>query len=723
MTTGRLSENLNQVNPMINLPISINNTVALKGSLKIFFILLCIIASTLAQAKDLYVATDGNDSTSYTENNINKPWLTFSHALYNLKAGDTLYVRGGTYTPQYPLWLYSDYHNQTKGGDPNEVMNSETGTASNPVIIENYPNETPIINLQYVDTYINLDNKSYWTFRGLTFINSGQVFKVAQDAESFHNTFDKLTIKATKGGDNYGAIHVQAIRGDYTTITNSDIEGPGQDVHQNTAAIYINRVNHLKILNNKISNAPIGIYFKHVNEVTSASSTDIEVAYNYFEDHGRTSLEWNGRFGKIHDNIFGPNTAAASINNSNGGAGGDYNIITHNTFIDGAIFLGGKSESSDIFPGALGNTITDNIFHSPLEIHRYSSLPDETVLARNIYPTHASIIFGVNSSTLPVDSSSIIGAPTYISGHTPDSLSGYALSNESIGAGDGINNSNLGADIITLVANHTEYTPIPTPTLPPSPTPGITENECDNWQTNRSDWLWCDSFEDTSALSNRYEDVNLDGISFTTSEAANGATSIEQRYTTGQVDAGWLIKLKPEGYPDHIFYRWYHKFEAGMTEFPPKMARIGYRNRSTWKSIFMIHTWMSNTKPSLDVLAENSTQGPWLPVAVSDFDLVQHDGEWASYEVEVKLNTPGSNDGHYRLWINDTIVAERTNVDLRGNTNDKINEVMLDNYWNGGAPHASARYFDNFVISTKRIGSLDYSPTYKALPPGNFRGQ
>jgi hypothetical protein len=31
--------------------------------------------------------------------------------------------------------------------------------------------------------------------------------------------------------------------------------------------------------------------------------------------------------------------------------------------------------------------------------------------------------------------------------------------------------------------------------------------------------------------------------------------------------------------------------------------------------------------------------------------------------------------------------------------------IMLENYWNSGSPVKQERYFDNFVISTNRIGS------------------
>ena len=35
---------------------------------------------------------------------------------------------------------------------------------------------------------------------------------------------------------------------------------------------------------------------------------------------------------------------------------------------------------------------------------------------------------------------------------------------------------------------------------------------------------------------------------------------------------------------------------------------------------------------------------------------------------------------------------------------------MLDCYWNGGSPKEQNRYYDNFVISTKRIGRLVANP-------------
>ncbi|MBN2004522.1 MAG: hypothetical protein JXA21_14295 [Anaerolineae bacterium] len=233
---------------------------------------------------------------------------------------------------------------------------------------------------------------------------------------------------------------------------------------------------------------------------------------------------------------------------------------------------------------------------------------------------------------------------------------------------------------------------------------------------NPSARIWSDGFEDGEALTAKYEDVSTNGMFVSTADAFTGEHALEQHYDQGQVDAGWVCKVNNAGFPDHIFVRWYHKFEEGFDGFPPKMARVRYRQRSgDWKSTFAVHFWIEDGEAVADVYAKNSSQANssgWLPIARSGFffDAPENAGRWIRLEMEVKLNTPGQADGLYRFWADDELIVERTGVDLRGNTQDKINEVMLDTYWNGGSPKAQSRYYDDFVIATERIGA-DAPPT------------
>ena len=88
----------------------------------------CILACALlpaiaAQAATYYVATTGNNSNPGTSS---KPWKTVAYATSKMVAGDTTYVRGGTYNEGI-------------------VRFGRSGTKSAPIRLLNAPGEFPII--------------------------------------------------------------------------------------------------------------------------------------------------------------------------------------------------------------------------------------------------------------------------------------------------------------------------------------------------------------------------------------------------------------------------------------------------------------------------------------------------------------------------------------------------------------------------------------------------
>ncbi len=72
-----------------------------------------------ALARGLFVSPSGNNASSGA---IGQPWKTFAYAIGRLAAGDTLYLRGGTYLERTTV--------------------SVSGTASAPIVIRSYPGET-----------------------------------------------------------------------------------------------------------------------------------------------------------------------------------------------------------------------------------------------------------------------------------------------------------------------------------------------------------------------------------------------------------------------------------------------------------------------------------------------------------------------------------------------------------------------------------------------------
>ena len=84
-----------------------------------------------------YVATNGSDSNPGSQNS---PFATITHAATKAKAGDTVYVRGGTYT-------FS-----------NEQYIGSIGTSSAPISYQSYPGEKAILDSTQTPSNSNLVN-------------------------------------------------------------------------------------------------------------------------------------------------------------------------------------------------------------------------------------------------------------------------------------------------------------------------------------------------------------------------------------------------------------------------------------------------------------------------------------------------------------------------------------------------------------------------------------
>ena len=119
------------------------------------FSLLILKTPALAQGTTYYVSITGNDANLGTQT---QPWKTIQRANNILIAGDTLYIRGGTYDIQT---------------QDNHIAPANSGTATNYITYKNYPGENVIIQGHYPtvgDWFdgILIDGKSYIVIDGFT---------------------------------------------------------------------------------------------------------------------------------------------------------------------------------------------------------------------------------------------------------------------------------------------------------------------------------------------------------------------------------------------------------------------------------------------------------------------------------------------------------------------------------------------------------------------------
>ena len=120
-------------------------------------LLICLLSS----ATTYYVSTTGSNNNSGT---LSSPFATLNKAWSVVTAGDIIYVRGGTYT--YAMM------GQT-------TLSGKSGTSGNPITIQNYPGESPVINFS-ANTFtsqvigIAMQNANYIRIKGLRITSINQ---------------------------------------------------------------------------------------------------------------------------------------------------------------------------------------------------------------------------------------------------------------------------------------------------------------------------------------------------------------------------------------------------------------------------------------------------------------------------------------------------------------------------------------------------------------------
>lgn len=347
---------------------------------------LMVYSSPMALAADYYVATNGSNLNPGT---IAQPWRHICYATgadgrsgtyttdpkvdqvacattnpSKLTAGDTLYVRGGTYSEFY-------------------ITFANSGTAGNPITIKAYPGETPIIDGGWTDYLgdgvrrdgsgylptFHIDNRHNITLDGLTIKRGiGANVRIGFNFPTSNITVRNGELQDFLVADNSGEVIILDLT-ENILIENNKLHGRignGGGTGLNAAGIHIFYAGTLTIRNNEIYDTNHGIYYK--GSVINGKATTIEnnLIYNQY----RAGILINKQDAVMRNNI---------IRNVNPGAGiavfeessicdrlaSDHNQILHNTIVDvtAGIVLN-KIVGSHSCVGAVYTTIRNNLIYN-----------------------------------------------------------------------------------------------------------------------------------------------------------------------------------------------------------------------------------------------------------------------------------------------------------------------------------------------------------------------
>ncbi len=282
--------------------------------------LLTLILSTDLFAATRYVAQDGSDSNSCAQSEtITTPKLTFASALSCLSAGDTLYIRGGTWTQQLDL----------------QAAN-KTGTPGNYITIGGYPGETVIIRFTDPSVYGPIKvrgARSYFLFQDLTLdgINQPLSSGWAIRDGNHHFILRRLIIE----NQNYHGLYISA---NDITVEDSIFRNGRAPVNQTASDCtpgfrhlgwYIHDGSRIVMRRNKINNMPGGGGQHYPGPFTDGTLVDNEITDNGWcttTDIGGWILQPSAVGGNASNMTFSGNLIHANGNGGNGGAGGGLRI-------------------------------------------------------------------------------------------------------------------------------------------------------------------------------------------------------------------------------------------------------------------------------------------------------------------------------------------------------------------------------------------------------------
>lgn len=320
-----------------------------------------LLANPAQAITTYYVATNGSDSNPGTQNS---PFATLSYAATKAQAGDTVYVRGGTYS------------------FANEQYIGSVGTSSASISYQSYPNEKAILDGSRMPANSNLVNVAgtYNVFKNFELKNAKAVGLVSWGGKNiqFRNNVIHDSYK--------GAIFVGF--SDMTTTSNIIIDGNTaysncQVNSSRTAtggwpsAIGSMKASKVTISNNRVyQNYGEGINFVLTNDGNAVGNVIYDnYSVNFYLDNATNiTVERNHIYTTNNTNFYRFNQPASGIQAANESY--DLSNPLNNITIRNNIVTGGKTGfayySSYGKGGGLKNfVIANNTFYKAMETMVY----------------------------------------------------------------------------------------------------------------------------------------------------------------------------------------------------------------------------------------------------------------------------------------------------------------------------------------------------------------
>jgi hypothetical protein len=152
---------------------------------------------------------------------------------------------------------------------------------------------------------------------------------------------------------------------------------------------------------------------------------------------------------------------------------------------------------------------------------------------------------------------------------------------------------------------------------------------------------------------------------------------------------------------EEIWLRFYSKFSSGLVwpNRSQKMAIFNLTNGVDNERRYQVYVYVT---PSGRYAVDHSDIGNWQFYGLSQnvgAPVGPRGDEWDKIKLYVRLNSPGRSDGIVRMWVNDELKLQHTNVPIRASSSYGMNKLILSNSATQLTVSTGYQWWDSWSLS------------------------
>lgn len=153
---------------------------------------------------------------------------------------------------------------------------------------------------------------------------------------------------------------------------------------------------------------------------------------------------------------------------------------------------------------------------------------------------------------------------------------------------------------------------------------------------------------------------------------------------------------------EEVWLEFSSKFDAGY-RWPDrqshKIALINLTDGNSSQRTYQVYIYVT---PAGQYAIDHTDIADWrfygLSQNVGTPAAVRFD-RWDELKLYTRLNTPGQSDGIIRLWINGELKLDHSGLNIRENTTDGMNKLILSSYTSAQSGGNGRQWYDNWSLT------------------------